>query len=127
MKKYLAIVLAVVICGGFVAKSAIARPPYLKAFTAKYVKEKPENDAEKALKEAVDKIKCNVCHEGNDKKKRNAYGKALDKLLDKEDAANADKINESLDKVAEEKINPDDEKSATYGDHLKEGKLPAGE
>jgi hypothetical protein len=31
------------------------------------------------------KANCNVCHVGMDKKKRNDYGKALDKLLSKDD------------------------------------------
>jgi len=70
---------------------------------------------------AVAKAKCNICHEGKSKKDKNAYGKFLDKLLDrKKDAKNPEKIRQALAAVESEK-SPSGE---TYGDLFKEGKLP---
>lgn len=113
----------------FIARPVSAIPQFFNEFKAKYAD--PEGTAEqKALAETIEAIKpatqrCNVCHVGKDKKKRNAYGDALAELLDKkEDKDNKEKIQEALDKVAETKVDPDDEKSPTYGDLLKEGKLP---
>ena len=55
------------------------------------------------------------------KKDKNAYGELLDKLLDrKKDAKNPEKIRQALAAVESEK-SPSGE---TYGDLLKEGKLP---
>ena len=65
--------------------------------------------------------KCNICHEGKSKKDKNAYGKLLDKLLDrKKDAKNPEKIRQALAAVESEK-SPSGE---TYGELIKEGKLP---
>lgn len=112
-----------------VARSASAIPQFFNEFKAKYAD--PEGEPEqKALAEAIDEIKpatlrCNVCHVGKDKKKRNAYGEQLAELLDKkEDKDDKEKIQKALDEVAEIKIDPDDEESPTYGDVLKEGKIP---
>ena len=70
---------------------------------------------------AVAKAKCNLCHEGKSKKDKNAYSELLDKLLDrKKDAKNPEKIRQALAAVESEK-SPSGE---TYGDLLKEGKLP---
>ena len=70
---------------------------------------------------AVAKAKCNICHEGKSKKNKNAYGKLLDKLLDrKKDAKNPEKIRQALATVESEK-SPSGE---TYGELIKEGKLP---
>jgi hypothetical protein len=88
------------------ANSAFAIKPFFDAFTAKYPNVSGAATA-----------KCNVCHEGTDKKMRNAYGKALDALLDKAtDAKDTAKINGALDKVAAD--------NAKFGDNLKAGKLP---
>jgi hypothetical protein len=105
-----------------------AIPPFFNEFKAKYADPDGE-EPQKALAEQIEAMKqmqrCNICHEGKDKKKRNAYGEALAELLDKkEDKDNKEKIQESLDKVAEMKVDPEDDKSPTYGDLLKEGKFP---
>lgn len=72
----------------------------------------------------VAKAKCNICHEGKSKKNKNAYGKLLDELLDrKKDAKNPQKIREALEKVAAAKSPA----GPTYGELLKEGKLPVSE
>ena len=70
---------------------------------------------------AVAKAKCNICHEGKSKKDKNAYGKELDKLLDrKKDAKNPEKIREALAKVAGMKS----PSGKTWGEILKAGELP---
>lgn len=72
--------------------------------------------------------KCFCCHQGRkSKKNRNPYGTELAKLLDrKTDAKNPEKIIEALEKVAKMHTDPKDDKSPTYGDLIKEGKLPGG-
>lgn len=120
-----------VICGSLVVSlslasfgTALARPPYKKEFDAMYVK--PEGtDSEKALAAAVATAKCDVCHKGEKKKDRNAYGEALAKLLKKDDAKNVEKIQKSLKEVEAEHSDAKDPKSPTFGDLIKAGKLPA--
>ena len=85
--------------------SAYAVKPFLDEFMKKY----PD------VKAAADK-KCNVCHEGTDKKMRNEYGKALNAHLKKGDAKDTAKINAAFETVAKE--------NAKFGDNLKAGKLP---
>ena len=123
----LALVAAAVVMTSVTVEPAAARPPYNKEFQAKYLKKDSTDPAEMALAAAIEKVKCNVCHKGKDKKMRNDYGQALSKLLTKADAMNVEKIKASLDKVAEEHSKPDDDKSPTFGQLLKEGKLPGGE
>ena len=105
MKKFVTAA-AVVLGLSLTANSAFAIKPFLDAFVAKYPNVSGAATA-----------KCNVCHEGSDKKNRNDYGKALDALLDKAtDAKDTAKINGALDKVAAD--------NAKFGDNLKAGKLP---
>ena len=123
----LALVAAAVVLTSVTVEPTQARPPYNKEFQAKYLKKDSKDPAEMALAAAIEKVKCNVCHKGNNKKMRNDYGMALSKLLTKDDVKDIDKIKASLDKVAEEHSKPDDDKSPTFGQLLKEGKLPGGE
>ncbi len=123
----LAFVAAAVVMTSATVDMAQARPPFNKEFQAKYLKKDSKDPAEMALAAAIEKVKCNVCHKGNNKKMRNDYGQALAQLLTKDDVKNIDKIKTSLDKVAEEHSVPGDEKSPTFGQLLKEGKLPGGE
>lgn len=102
-----AVALAVCLGSG---SSALARPAYNKAFQAKY----PDLEAAKMAK-------CNVCHEGMDKKMRNDYGKAFGKTLGIKNCKDTAKIDEALDKVAGEQSAVS---GKTYGDLIKEGKLP---
>ncbi len=121
-----AVALASLVGGSIIAvpaQHAQATMTFKTAFDAKYVKAESTDPAEQALATEVKTAKCNVCHMGNTKKMRNAYGAALDKLLDKAEKDPA-KIAEALDKVAAEKSNPDDANSATFGDLIKQGKLP---
>ncbi len=123
MKKVLVSVLAVafvaVAFSLVFAPSAEARPPYNKAFEGKYVKAKSKID--EALG-GTGKSNCNVCHEGADKKKRNDYGKALGKLLNKE--TDEKKIDAALDMVAKEHSKDGDDKSPTFGELIEKGTLP---
>lgn len=131
MKKAIWILSFVALLAVLSVNSANAMPQFFAAFRAKYLKTDDQSETGKALKDQVDKVKCNVCHGKNgqgkdDKKVRNAYGEALDKLLSKEDIKNKDKIQEALDKVAEEKVD-EAEDAPTFGDRLAGGKLPSQE
>jgi len=98
---------------------AFAIKQFADEFKAVYVKEGTP------LAEAVATAKCNVCHVGESKKDRNAYGQALAERLDKkEDAKNVDKIRQALEEVA---ALPSAVDGKTFGDLIAEGKLPAGE
>jgi len=101
---------AVMMAVGFIALSA--RPAFaVKQFYDEF-KEVYVNNG---------KAKCNICHEGKSKKDKNAYGKELDKLLDrKKDAKNPEKIREALAKVAGMKS----PSGKTWGEILKAGELP---
>jgi len=120
---------------GFLAGSLLAQiqpvlgvEAFKKEFINKYVKKDSDVPAEKALAEAVAKANCNVCHVGKNKKSRNEYGKALDELLDKKtDIKNAKKIQDALDQVSGKKSNANDARSPTFGELIKQGKLPGGE
>ena len=97
-------------------------------FIAKYAKPDGKDPKDQAFAAACEKAKCNICHEGKSKKDRNRYGAALGKLLNREkDKDNKEKIQAALDKVAKLKLDPKDEKSPTFGDLIKAGKLPGGE
>ncbi len=89
-----------------------ARPNYKKAFDTKYEKVAKDN-----------KTTCVVCHkEGtDDKKMRNNYGEALAKNIAKMEKDEA-KIKEAFEKTEKEKSAIKDK---TFGDLLKDGKLPA--
>ncbi len=96
------------------ANSAQARPKYKGAFEKQY--------PEVVTKEGKDgKLTCAVCHEGDDKKKRNNYGEALGKNTGKNEMDEA-KLKEALEKTEKEKSAVKDK---TFGDLLKDGKLPA--
>ena len=89
-----------------------ARPNYKKAFDTNYEKVAKDN-----------KTTCVVCHkEGtDDKKMRNNYGEALAKNIAKMEKDEA-KIKEAFEKTEKEKSAIKDK---TFGDLLKDGKLPA--
>ena len=82
------------------------------------------------FKEAVEAKGCTICHRGQPAKPAkgyNAYGTQFTKLLTKRDGQNPQKIRAAMMKVARMKSNPDDPDSPTFGQRLKEGKLPVGE
>jgi len=110
------------------AREAVAIKSFKDQFEAKYVKPESKDAKEKAFAEAVEKAKCNVCHEGKTKKERNVYGTALSVLLDKtDDKENKEKIQKSMVIVEFIKSDPADKKSPTFGELIKHGKLPGGE
>ena len=97
---------------------AFAIKPFQDEFKAVYVKDGTP------LAAAVETAKCNVCHVGKDKKNRNAYGEALDKLLDKKaDKDDKEKIRKALEEVA---ALPSGEAGKTFGDLIQAGQLPGG-
>jgi hypothetical protein len=122
MKRVCACLVLVLIAIGFSVQSASALPPFNKEWMAKY----NPGDKHSAYVEA----KCNVCHEGTNKKMKNEYGKVVGKYLKKakyneikEDEAVAKKyILDGLEKAEAEKNGS----GKTYGELLKAGKLPGG-
>jgi|SRR5262245_42713415 hypothetical protein len=89
---------------------AQARMEYFNAFKGKY------SNLQKA---DLDK-KCGICH-GTDKKMRSDYAKAVEKALGAKMVKDMEKINKALDEAAK----GDAGDGKTYGDLLKDGKLPA--
>jgi hypothetical protein len=131
MKKLFALVLFG--CGalGLVALSsetAEAIPAFKTGFDKLYVKKDSTDPKEKALAEEVGVVKCNVCHVGKVKKDKNAYGIELGKLINKKQhIKDPVAIKDALEKVGGMSSNPADPKAPTYGDLIKEGKLPCPE
>lgn len=117
MKSGLLMTMLAVACGTLLdaGNSAEAFPPFKVQFDKKYMVEGSE-----IFKALEGKTNCNLCHVGTkDKKKRNAYGEALDKLLSKDDTTKPEKIVEALNKVESEKTG-----DTTFGVLIKAGKLP---
>jgi hypothetical protein len=108
------------------ASPALAVKEFKDEFEAKYVKPDSKNPNDTALVKAVQEAKCLVCHEGKSKKNRNAYGSQLNKLLTQDDKENKEKIKAALEKVAAIKADAKNAQSPTFGDLIKQGKLPAG-
>lgn len=113
MKKFTALLGLVAVAGLFLfsaPQKAEARAQYIKAFVGKY-----------DIAEAKEK-KCGVCHGegGKNKKVVSDYGKALAKALGKKNEKDADAIGAALTKIESE----GDVDGKTYGDLLKDGKLP---
>jgi hypothetical protein len=114
---WITVLAAVAIIVLFQPKSAEARKPYKDQFEALY----PQ-----AANEPFKSAKCNICHMGESKKERNAYGQALAKLLKKGDEKDVPKITSSLEAVAKEPSDASNAGSPTFGDLIKSGKLPGG-
>ena len=105
---------------------AVADRAFREQFRAKYIKPASKDPKDIALRAAFDDAGCNLCHVGEDRANRNAYGAALAKLLSREtDAGNKEKIQAALDKVAAMKSKPEDPNSPTFGEIIASGKLPA--
>jgi hypothetical protein len=124
------LLIAAWVLGAFLTGDAAAFPQFQKQFMVRYVDNNPNKEFVELIKK---KAKCFVCHdtkkddEGKrSKKNRNAYGVELSKLIGKNDKKNTKKILEALEAVAKLKSNPDDPSSATFGDLIDQGKLPAG-
>jgi len=112
------------------APSAKATKNFQKDFVVRYVQPSDDDLQETAQKkamlgQAVEEAKCNICHNGRDKKRRNAYGDQLAKLLDKKaDAENTEKVFMALEEVGKANSNPRDKKSPTFADLIGQGRLP---
>lgn len=104
-------------------KQAHSRPQYSKEFAAKFVNRNSEDANEKTFADAAAKAKCTLCHMGESKKVRNGFGRELAKILHNE--KDNTKIDEAFDSVLKMKSDPQDPSSPTYGDLMKQGKLPA--
>ncbi|QDU73170.1 Leucine Rich repeats (2 copies) [Bremerella volcania] len=120
----------------YIAQPAYAIPFFWEVFHEKVVPADPKEEPAKAFAATATASKCNVCHiDGQSKKERNAYGAALDQLLDKANFGKErlekekDKATEevvaALEKVKAMKVNKEDEKSPTFADNITAGKLPA--
>jgi hypothetical protein len=121
----LAVLCSVVFLG---SSRAVAIPKFKSAFAKEYVnKEKNPEFAE-----LVKKTSCWLCHNYDPenpkkKEKRNRYGSELSKLLDKKkDKKDVKKMAEAFKQVAQLHVDPKDKKSPTYGELIKQGKLPGG-
>ena len=122
MKKVCVCLVLVLVAIGWNVQIASALPPFNVEWKAKY------NAGDK--NEKFVEAKCNVCHEGTNKKMKNEYGKAVGKYLTKakymeikEDEAIAKKyIQEGLQKAEAEKNGA----GKPFGDLLKAGGLPGG-
>ncbi|MFO0869920.1 MAG: hypothetical protein U0935_13385 [Pirellulales bacterium] len=107
--KGLVCALAVLFVGSLLVDRAAARPQYCKEFIEHY----------KGVKEAA-ATKCGICHPGQEKKEKNNYGTCLSSLLAKNEKDPA-KIKEALEKAEGAKSAVE---GKTFGDLLKDGKLP---
>jgi hypothetical protein len=92
-------------------RTADARPKYLAEFKGSYEK----------LAGEADKVKCNICHYGTEKKNRNDYAKALGEALGAKNVMEVDKIKEALKKTEKGKSSVE---GKTFGDLINDGKLP---
>ena len=123
-----ALVFCAVVAGVFGTRPAGAVKSFLEQFKAVYVKAKTTDHTMQIFNAAVEKRDCCVCHLAKPKKGFNAYGTQLKKLLNaKRDAQNPRAIRAAMAKVAQMKSKPDDADSLTFGQRLKQGKLPVGE
>jgi hypothetical protein len=104
---------------------AAATKPLLPQFKAKYVRPDSQEPNDIAFAQAVENAKCHVCHVS--KKNLNAFGKAVRESLSKRDFKNSAKVQEGLDKATAVKSKPGDSNSPTFGELIRQGKLPVSE
>ena len=116
MRKSLTWIASCAVVAAFVgAPEAQARPDYYKAFEATYPALKTEAEAVK---------KCGVCHPEEKKSVRSDYGKAYGTAVGEKNvkfAADEKKLTDALKKIESEKSGTE---GKTYGDLIKDGKLP---
>jgi hypothetical protein len=111
---------------GWSFQTASALPPFNKEWLAKY----KEASSNAKFVEAIETAKCNVCHEGTNKKMKNEYGKVIGKYLTKakyneikeDDDAAKKYILEGFAKAEAEKNGS----GKSFGEMLKAGDLPGG-
>ncbi len=122
--RYLLVALSLV-----VAFSATRRAAAIKPFYDEFKKDYIENSENKKFAEEAGKppVGCYICHQGKEKKVRNAFGKEVGKLLNKKDAKDTAKMDDAFKKALEMHVDAKDDKSETYMDRIKAGKFPAGD
>lgn len=113
----LAVVVAIV--WGPSLQQAGAKAPYKKEWDRMYMQ-----DGSPMFKALEGKSNCNICHQGKNRKNRNAYGQAIAKFLEKGDEKKPDKIVAALEKAAKEKSDPNNSDSPTFGELIEKGELP---
>lgn len=107
------------------APQAFAIRPFRVQFEKRYVKKDSTDPKDVAFRDACTAAGCDICHVGEERVNRNAYGATLDPWLDHEtDKAEVDKIQAALEKAEAVKSNPSDPTSPTFGERIKQGKLP---
>ena len=115
MRKSLTWIACCAVVAAFVGgPEAQARPDYLKAFNATYP----------ALKTEAEAAKCGICHPEEKKSVRSDYGKAYGTAVGEKNvkfAADEKKLTDALKKIESEKSAT---AGKTYGELIKEGKLP---
>jgi hypothetical protein len=123
MKRFatLAVVCLVAFVLNLMMQKASARPAYPKRL-AEVTKNAKAADA-------IKEQKCNACHDPKDKKKRNDFGKAVNKNLTKDDFMSLkddmEKLNKKVDdaiKAALKEKSSDGKK--TYGEMIEAGEVP---
>ena len=116
MKKAVVTMVAVVAAIGLVFSSGSpvhARMQYKKAWDAANMKEGS------AISKSLNGMSnCNICHQGKERKNRNAYGAAIGKALGEKNVMDVEKINAALEKAGKEKPAGKDK---TFGDLIKDG------
>ncbi len=110
MKKIVYGICCLALVLGTAMQTSEARPKYLAEFKEKY-----------PGVEGLDEVKCNVCHEGKDKKNKNGYGIAFGTTLNAKNCKDSEVIQKAL--VGTE-AKPSAVSGKTFGDLLKENKLP---
>lgn len=126
MNRFLIILLMGGLAWSTLAPRALAIVAFKKEFEKLYLTDKSSEEFRKTVKS--NKTGCFVCHQGKkSRKNHNPYGTELAKLLDmKKHAKDKEAIVAALKKVEVMHTKKDDEKSPTYGDLIKDNKLPGG-
>jgi hypothetical protein len=123
MRKFVVVLFLMVFSVLATARPAQAILQFQKEWVKLYVGDDKTSDFAKLVKQA----NCFVCHQGKLRKNHNPYGIHLVELLDKKtDMKNPEKIVEAIKKVEAMHSVAGDDKSPTYGELIKEGKLPGG-
>jgi hypothetical protein len=107
-----------------------AMPPFFQKFQDLYAGPK----SPPGYPDKVTKAKCNVCHvEGEKKNVNNEYGKALQKAglskqvaKDLKDPVKMAQAIKDMEKAFDDAAKEKNSKDESFGDRIKDGKLPGG-
>jgi hypothetical protein len=106
------------------ARTAIGVQQFQNVFMEEYIAKHKDKEFADFVKT---KVKCFLCHQGKNRKNRNAYGQQLAELLDrKKDVRNVPKIKAALEKAAKMHSDPKNDKSPTFGELIASSQLPGG-